>query len=575
MNEGHSAFLGLERARELVQNEGLKFDEAVEAVRASTLFTTHTPVPAGNDSFAFELVEKFFWQFWGRLGIDRERFLAFARQELPWGPQYSMTVLALHMSAYANGVSKLHGEVSRAMWSFLWPGTPDDETPIGHVTNGVHTKTWLQPELRRIYGAAFPPGWEENADDPAVWAADAMPDAALWEAHCARKRKMVEMVRERVRCQFLRHGEGPAQVDAAAALLDPDALILGFARRFATYKRATLIFRDEERLLRLLDDPQRPVQIVFSGKAHPADEPGKALIQHIYDLSRRPEFAGKIVFVENYDMNVARHLVSGVDVWLNTPRRPHEASGTSGQKAALNGVPNFSVLDGWWEEGFDGANGWAIGESRQYKDEETQDEADALSLYATLEQEIVPLFYERDAEGVPHGWVQRMKNAIRTNGPAYSMHRMVKEYEECYYAPAAVTGAQAAARDYALARELAAWKAGLRLRWHNVHVEAGAGGPDALTVNEAFPVQARAWLHGIPEAQVAVEAVYGPIGEDGQIGPVQVAPLAMAGRDGNGATLYAGTLIPGDSGRYAVGVRIRPHHPGMVNAGDTALVKWA
>ena len=347
MNEGHSAFLGLERIRELVQGAGLTFDEAVEAVRADTLFTTHTPVPAGNDAFAFELVEKFFWQYWGQLGLDRDGFINFARQELEWGPQYSMTVLALRLSAYANGVSKLHGEVSRGMWNFLWPDTPVAQTPIGHITNGVHAKTWLALELRALYGRHLSSDWLEQIDDPQTWhAAAELPDGELWEAHTARKAKMIDMVRTRIGQQFMRHGEGPQRVHAASTLLNPDALTIGFARRFATYKRATLIFRDQERLLRLLNDPERPVQIVFSGKAHPADEPGKGLIQHIYQLSQQPEFWGKIVFVENYDMNIARHLISGVDMWLNTPRRPHEASGTSGQKGGHEWRPQLQRT-GW------------------------------------------------------------------------------------------------------------------------------------------------------------------------------------------------------------------------------------
>jgi len=371
MNEGHSAFLGLERVRELVQGERLTFDEAVEVVRANSLFTTHTPVPAGNDAFAFEMVEKFFWQYWGQLGLDRDSFINFASQELEWGPQYSMTV----------------------------PDTPKEQVPIDHVTNGVHVKTWLAPNLRNLYTTHLGE-WLETLEKPETWVnIDKIPHGQLWGVHQQCKAEMIELMRERVAQQFIRHGEGPQRIQSAATLLNPDALTIGFARRFATYKRATLIFHDEERLQRLLNDPERPVQIIFSGKAHPADEPGKGLIQHIYQLSQRPEYWGKILFVENYDMNIARHLVSGVDIWLNTPRRPHEASGTSGQKAALNGVPNFSVLDGWWVEGYTDdkydCNGWSIGQDQEYKDEHTQDVADVLDFYTKLENEIIPLYFER------------------------------------------------------------------------------------------------------------------------------------------------------------------------------------
>ena len=385
MNEGHSSFLGLERVRRIVQDDGLSFAEAIEAARANTVFTTHTPVPAGNDAFTFELIDKFFWQYWGQLGIDRERFIQFARQELPWGPQYSMTVLALRLSAYHNGVSALHGHVSRGMWQFLWPNTPVEEVPIGSITNGVHTKTWLAEELVHLYDKYLAPGWRENVETDDTWAPiDQVPDAELWTAHLQRKQKLVQLARERMREEYLRHGEGHQRLIAAEQLLDADTLTIGFARRFATYKRAVLLFRDLDRMKRLLNDPERPVQLVFSGKAHPDDEPGKALIQQIHDLSQDPDLVGKVVFIENYDMNIARHLISGVDLWLNTPRRPREASGTSGQKAALSGVPNFSILDGWWAEAYDGGNGWSIGDDREYKDSDTLDDADAHSLCSTL-----------------------------------------------------------------------------------------------------------------------------------------------------------------------------------------------
>jgi len=575
MNEGHSAFLGLERVRELVQSQGLTFGEAAEVVRANTLFTTHTPVPAGNDSFAFELVEKFFWQYWGQLGLDRDRFIGFARQELPWGPQYSMTVLAIRLSAYANGVSKLHGEVSREMWQFLWPNTPIAQTPIGHITNGVHTKTWLARELKALYTQYLPTNWLETVDDPATWAAiDQVPDGELWAVHETRKIHMVEMVRDRMRRQYLRYGEGPRRIHEAEALLDPHALTLGFARRFATYKRATLIFKDEARLLRLLNNPERPVQIVFSGKAHPADEPGKGLIQRIYELSQRPEFSGKIVFVENYDMHVARHLIAGVDVWLNNPRRPHEASGTSGQKAALCGIPNFSVLDGWWVEGYDGDNGWSIGEEREYKDEATQDDADVQDLYTTLEEAIIPLYYTRDSNGVPTGWVKRMKNAIKTCAPTFSMRRMVKDYTELYYLPAAVSGDRYRADNFRLARDVAAWKRNLPQQWQALHLQAEMVDSNQLTVGEALKVRARLWPNGVVTDQVAVELLSGAQDSRGQLLAPTVVPMQAVGQQ-DGAVLFEGSITPGDSGVFVVGVRARPTHAGLINPYETGVSRWA
>ncbi len=436
INEGHAAFLQLERIRELVQDQGLSFPAALWAARANAVFTTHTPVPAGNDAFPFDLIDRFFGNYWGQLGLDRDAFLSLGRYDFAWGSQFSMTVLALRTTGKCNGVSRLHGQVSRRMWRSVWPDIAEPEVPIGHITNGVHTQTWLHGALAALFDEYLEHDWREETDRPETWQAIAhIPDRDLWQQHTLAKREMIEMIRARLVGQDLRLGLSPAEVNAASHLLDPDVLTIGFARRFATYKRATLIFRDQDRLKRILNHPQHPVQIVFAGKAHPADEPGKALIQTVYQLSRQPGFAGRIVFVEEYDANLARHLVSGVDVWLNNPRRPLEASGTSGQKAGLNGVPNLSVLDGWWCEGYNGRNGWAVGADRDYATEAAQDEADALSLYALLENEIVPLFYTRDEDGVPRGWLAVMRNAIASIAPAFSSHRMVKEYVTRLYLP--------------------------------------------------------------------------------------------------------------------------------------------
>jgi glycogen phosphorylase len=575
MNEGHSAFLGLERVRRKVQDAGLNFEEAVEAVRANTLFTTHTPVPAGNDAFAFELVDKFFWQYWGQLGLDRERFIAFARQDLPWGAQYSMTVLALRLSGFANGVSQLHGEVSRAMWRFLWPELPTDEVPIGAITNGVHTLTWLAPELKKLYNRYLAADWQEHVEVNEIWdATNSIPDQELWAVHQQRKVEMIDFVRGRVRRQYMRHGESTQRLARAEHILDPNALTIGFARRFATYKRAMLIFHDMDRIKRILSDPQRPVQIVFSGKAHPDDEPGKALIQQVYALSQQPEFAGKIVFLENYDMNIARHLISGVDLWLNTPRRPREASGTSGQKAALSGIPNFSILDGWWEEGFDGTNGWAIGENREYKDLATQDDADSYSLYTTLEEEIIPAFFERDAStGVSPRWLQIMKNAIRSCAPRFSMRRMVIEYTERYYLPAAEQDKIYQTNGWALAKEMVAWRAGLRSRWQNIRVVLGSLPVETVTVGDPIQIQAKVWLDGASPKDLVVELVTGQAAGDNDLKSPVALPMTQVGADGD-ALLYSTAFTPERSGTLVVAVRVCPQRANRILPIDP-LVRWA
>jgi len=436
LNEGHSSFLVLERTRELVE-AGRSFDEACQTVRGTSVFTTHTPVPAGHDVFPFHLIEKYFHGYWPRLGLSREQFLELGSD----GGQrhgFNMTVLALRMCERCNGVSKLHGEVARRMFQSVWPDEPPDQVPIAHITNGIHVPAWIGEAMNRIYRKYLGPNWVEHHDDPALWERILdVPEEELWAAHLHLKRKLMTLIRERARQRRIEGAMNPEQVLCAGTFLDPDALVIGFARRFATYKRATLLFHDMERLKSLLHDRYRPVQFIFSGKAHPADEGGKRLIQEIYNVAKDPAIGGRIAFIEDYDMQVARYLVQGVDVWLNTPRRPREASGTSGQKAAANGIPNLSVLDGWWAEGYNGANGWAIDTGQKYDDPAAQDAAEAEALYHLLGEEVVPLFYKRDADGVPRGWVGVMKEAIRTAVPFFCTRRMVKEYAERFYVPAA------------------------------------------------------------------------------------------------------------------------------------------
>ena len=436
MNEGHAAFLTLERARELVAS-GLAFEEAMEKTRGQNVFTTHTPVPAGNDEFPLWLIEKYLSAIWPQLNLTREQFFDVARHQMPQGEMYGMGVLALRNANGRNGVSELHGQVARKMWQFLWPDKAEEDVPITHVTNGVHVTNWMARRLVNLFKEYLGKDWLEHLDEPDLWKnIDDIPDDELWAVRTHLKRKLTFYMRERVRDRWTIGGFHPVQVVSSGVLLNPYALTIGFARRFATYKRASLVLTDVERLLNIINRPNMPVQVVFAGKAHPADEPGKQLIQQVYRQVKRAETGGRMVFVEDYDMNLARYLVQGVDVWMNTPRRPMEASGTSGMKAALNGALNFSVLDGWWRESYNGRNGWAIGEDKEMESQSVQDAQDAESLYTTLEKEIIPLYYNRDQRDISYEWISRMKESLKTNVPQFSTRRMVKEYVERLYVKA-------------------------------------------------------------------------------------------------------------------------------------------
>jgi starch phosphorylase len=435
-NEGHSAFLTIERVRELVQ-QGLSHAEACEQVRETTVFTTHTPVPAGHDVFPFHLMDRYFSNYWGQLGLSRDEFLRLGETPESQGHGFNMTALAMRLSAHVNGVSREHGRVSRRMWQHLWPGLAEDLVPIRSLTNGIHAPTWISPEFNSLYAKYLSPDWAERIDDPALWQRVIdVPEDELWTVRQATRRKLMSFIRERAREGWIRGHLQATQALARGTLLDPEALTIGFARRFATYKRATLLFRDLERLKRLLHNRWRPVQIVFAGKAHPADEPGRYFIHEVMSMCNDHKIGGHIAFLEDYDMHMAKYLVQGVDIWLNTPRAPLEASGTSGQKAALNGVLNLSVLDGWWQEGYNGANGWGIQPMLEGTDTHAQDAHDAEQLFRLLEEEVIPLFYHRDLDGVPRGWLQIVKESIKTIAPRFCTKRMVKEYMGQMYAPA-------------------------------------------------------------------------------------------------------------------------------------------
>ena len=439
MNEGHSAFCGLERIRVKMEENQIDFASAREAVAAGTCFTTHTPVPAGNDVFQGSLMEHYFSQYLPALKIDRQEFLGLGRQNpRDQNEPFCMTVLAIRLSNSSNGVSKLHGQVSRRMWKAIWPDLPESEIPITSITNGVHTRSWLALEMGQLYERYLGVQWEERPTDHSVWKrVENIPNAELWRTHERRRERLVAFARARLKDQLVRRGAPPSEVARADEVLDPDALTLGFARRFATYKRGTLLFRNLERLGAILNAKDRPVQIIFAGKAHPRDHGGKELIAEIVHLARRPDFRRRIVFIEDYDINVARYLVQGVDVWVNNPRRPLEASGTSGMKVCINGGINLSVLDGWWCEAFAGDNGWAIGAGEEYSDLTYQDDVESRAIYDLLEQEIVPLFYTRSSDGLPRGWIKVMKRAMSTVCPVFNTSRMVQEYMEKCYGPSA------------------------------------------------------------------------------------------------------------------------------------------
>jgi starch phosphorylase len=439
LNEGHSAFATLEAIHQLMQDDGLGFDDALRDIARHTCFTTHTPVPAGHDRFDAGLIEEHLGPLRDKLGISHDQLMGLGRVEPHNGGEtFCMTVLALKCSRHANAVSSLHGHVSRRMWAHLWPWRVEEEIPIGHITNGVHVQSWLAHQMQQLYDRNFPVNWINRMGEPEAWQTIYNVDPGeLWETHHALKNLLLAFVRRRVSRDCRRRGESDDVVEAARNMLDPNVLTIGFARRFATYKRADLIATDIERLADLLSDQDRPVQLIFAGKAHPADEPGKGLIRRVANLRHDPRFAGRVAFIEDYDINVARHMVQGVDVWLNNPRRPLEASGTSGQKVVLNGGLNLSVLDGWWAEAYDGKNGFSIGVGNSHVSYEINDRRDAEDLYRVLKEQVIPLYYDRDVDGLPRGWIKRMMNSIASLAWRFSAQRMVMDYVKTAYLPAA------------------------------------------------------------------------------------------------------------------------------------------
>ncbi len=583
MNEGHSAFLSLERVLRLMQARNLSFHEARVLASTSLVFTTHTPVPAGHDYFPPELMSRYFSEYFSQLGISRSEFLGLGRQDAHNGSEdFCMTVLALRMASFSNGVSKLHGRVSRKMWNRIWSGVPEEEAPIGHVTNGVHFRSWVSFEMNQLYDRYLGPKWREEPADAKLWQrAEAIPGLELWRTHERRRERLVAYARRRLREQLVRRSAPQATIDEADEVLSPDALTIGFARRFASYKRANLLMRDVQRLTRLLNDPQRPVQIIYAGKAHPHDNIGKELIQSLINLANRPEFRRKLVFLENYDMAVARYMLQGCDVWLNTPLRPLEASGTSGMKAQANGVLNLSILDGWWDEawqlGLDrGVDvGWAIGSGESYQDPAYQDQVEAEALYETLEREIVPAFYERRSDGLPPKWVARMKTSISRLCPEFNMHRMVTQYINEYYVSADHRYRGFSDDHAAKTKQFSAWLQRVQAAWPLVKVDSVCESVCEGNLRNRLEISAHVNLNTLTPDDIAVEVVTGRVDADGEIRNPQVTPMEPAGKNTADKYLFHCGVQPSGSGMYGYAVRVLPKSPDSVSPFIPGLISWA
>ncbi|MDX2116534.1 MAG: alpha-glucan family phosphorylase [Planctomycetota bacterium] len=579
INEGHAAFLALERIARLREQHSASFDEANRAAAAAHVFTTHTPVPAGIDRFAPELIQRYFAPMLPRLGLDAEGLLALGRANVFDKSEYfSMAVLAIRTTNYANAVSKLHGHVSRTMWKDIWPGVPEPEIPIGHVTNGVHARSWISPALMKLFDRYLGPDWQLDPTDFEIWdAINELPDEELWRTHCRQREKLVTWCRKRIRKQMRARGLGHDEVEKAAAALDPDILTIGFARRFATYKRGTLLMQDPERLRAIFNRSDRPLQLLIAGKAHPADGPGKELIRQIVKLASESDHLNRVIFLEDYDIEVARRLVQGCDIWLNTPRRGMEASGTSGMKAAMNGVINLSILDGWYDEAHDSSVGFSIGKGESYDDPGVQDAIESRALYDLLERQILPEFYQRDESGLPRKWIQRMKASIRAYTPRFSTNRMVGDYTEQYYLLAHGVARSLAAKELDAARGLAAQIGRLREQWSHVgirRVESNVS--TAVPVRTPVRVRALVALGGLKPTEVRVQLYHGEVSSLGDmVAGATVEMHAVEDAPGEaGIYTFTGEFNASGSGRRGFTVRVVPRDDRLVGTLLPGLISW-
>lgn len=576
-NEGHAALMGLQRLLDLVEGEHLSFQQALEVVRASGLYTCHTPVPAGHDYFEEGLFYKYMSSFPARLGIEWHDLIGMGRQNPDDNTEkFSMSVFALNTCQEANGVSKLHGEVSRRMFAPVWPGYFPEELHVGYVTNGVHMPTWAASEWKSVYFKSFPKGWYTDQSNPDMWKAyNDLPDKKIWETRLSLKTKLIDYIKEQFRDNWMQSQGDPARIVRALNEMNPNNLIIGFGRRFATYKRAYLLFTDLERLDKLVNNPERPVQFLFTGKAHPADGGGQGLIKRIVEISRMPQFMGKIIFLENYDMRLAKRLISGVDIWLNTPTRPLEASGTSGEKAQMNGVLNFSVLDGWWLEGYVPGAGWALTDKRTYENQAHQDQLDAATIYQMLEEEIIPMYYDKNEEGYSHAWIQTIKKSVTEITPRFTTKRMMDDYFDRFYNKLAHRHALLVADDYKQAKEIAAWKENMVAHWNEIEVvnttlnEAEA----ALNVGNKCKVAVEIDTHNLNDKGIGVELVAVRTSTHNNDKFYEVQPLDLV--KSVGSHLFFETMYQLDyAGGMKFGLRMYPANPLLPHRMDFCYVRW-
>ncbi len=590
MNEGHAAFMALERIYHLSSKNEISFEEAADAVKPGNIFTVHTPVAAGCDEFSAEMMDKYFSDYFPKLGLTREQFLSLGRFNVSDDNEaFKMPVLAIKLSDYRNGVSALHGEVSRQMWHGLWSDIDVDEVPISHVTNGIHSKTWVSEELDSLFESYLGSNWSIDVADRKLWDnLDQVPDEELWRIHQRCKEKLIGYARRRLKEQMQKRGASNIELVRAEEVLDPEVLTIGFARRFATYKRGNLLLSDVDRLVKLLSDTDRPVQFIFAGKSHPRDDAGKELIKEIFHFANSAQARSKFLFLEDYDIDVARFMVQGVDVWLNNPRRPLEASGTSGMKAALNGVLNLSILDGWWCEGYGQERGWVIGNGETYEDIAYGDKVECQALYNLIENEITPLYYSRINDKLPRGWIRWMKTCIKNCAPEFSTHRMVADYARKFYAPSAMRFNYMLDNNLAAAKELTAWKRDIQSKWSSIKINEVTLNLDEhsklLDLNKYDPhidagsdlrVTANITLGDIDPSNVAVELYFGRVNANGKIKNATVIEMASESKTkSDGTYLFSGNLDCKISGQHGFSVRVVPKHKNISSPFDLGMVHW-
>ncbi len=582
MNEGHSAFLILELMKDIIEQKQVSFEIARDIVSSKTIFTTHTPVPAGNDIFPLELMEKYFKNFWPRLTIDREEFLKLGMKPTEvLEPGFNMGIFALKIAGKKNGVSKLHGEVSRELFGDVWPNIAANESPITYVTNGIHTCSWLAQNLKELYNkyltSPTTPYWQDKIHLDDTWKRiKNIPNEELWNAHLERKQKLIEHIKENTTIRLRRAGIAYEEIREITNSLSSDDLIIGFARRFATYKRATLIFNDLERITEILNDKDRPVKLVFAGKAHPADKEGQDLIKYIHEVSMKPQFRGKVFLLENYNIAMSRYLISGVDVWLNNPRRPMEASGTSGQKASVNGVINFSVLDGWWAEGYDQTNGWIIGTDAEFTSYTEQDMADSASIYKTLENKIIPMFFNKDQKNsYSEEWMETMKQSILTTGGKYSTARMLVDYTNDLYIPL-INLYNKYYSNLENAASFSHWKHQIKANWEHITIEQSEN-PENIKIDagEQIEVSCKVTLPNIEKEDIRVEVYCGKISDDGRVEDIKIVPMKLVEEEAEYRRYkYTAKVALTSGGNYGYTFRVMPTNEMLLDSENLDLVKW-